>query len=122
MMTDMEFYNGKEVWHTHVQPEVEDIPSVTYECDAEDFDELQGPRSWVGPALASAIFCFPPTGFVAFYNAKMAQKSFENGDLQAWSRYRARARFLVFVTCVLGVIVYLTIVGAIQAVKHTNSS
>lgn len=64
-------------YHALWFPQVTDMPSITYDVygDEEAIEELYGPRSWVGPALASAIFCFLPTGLIAFYNAKQVRHS-----------------------------------------------
>jgi hypothetical protein len=49
-----------------------------------------------------------------------ARKAYEDGDLRAWTRYTARARFLVFVTCIAGLVVYGAIIGLVHAVRHVH--
>ncbi|XP_060572136.1 synapse differentiation-inducing gene protein 1-like [Ruditapes philippinarum] len=121
-MTDGHLQKDKGVWHTN--SEVSDLPSINYDAYGEEevLDELQGPRSWVVPAIASTVFCFLPTGLIALYYARKAQKAYETGDFHSWTRYRGRARFLIFVTCVLGILVYIVIIAIVQGIKHTSST
>lgn len=128
-MTNLDANEVEGIWHTNSQSSnvaaAQTGPSFSTEqripyLEEDTLEELEGPRSWLLPALASAIFCFLPTGAAAVYLANKARKAYEDGDLRAWTRYTARARFLVFVTCIAGLVVYGAIIGLVHAVRHVH--
>lgn len=47
-----------------------------------------------------------------------ANKSFDEGNLQAWKRFNGRARFFVFLTMLMGLVVYGVVFGAVKTIKQ----
>ncbi|KAL4229820.1 glucose import in response to insulin stimulus [Mactra antiquata] len=125
MTIDDRYEHNDAVWHTEVNTNIQSKQVDDVEADVQDdietLDELHGPRSWLHPAIASAIFCFFPTGIIAVIQARKAMNAYDSGDLHAWVRYTARARVLVFLTCFLGLIVYGAIIGVIHAITNTGN-
>ncbi|XP_052764138.1 transmembrane protein 91-like [Mya arenaria] len=89
--------------------------------DLDDLTELQNPTDWVVPAAITALFCFPPTGVAAFVYARKANKAYADGDLRTWKHSYGRARFLVLLTCMCGILFYAVIVGVVHGIKHYTS-
>ncbi|WAR15899.1 hypothetical protein MAR_030493 [Mya arenaria] len=64
--------------------------------DLDDLTELQNPTDW-------------------------ANKAYADGDLRTWKHSYGRARFLVLLTCMCGILFYAVIVGVVHGIKHYTS-
>lgn len=77
---------------------------------------------WTVPAIVSAAVCFPPTGIIAFFQARKAKQAASLGDTTLTARYLERTRILVFVTCILGLVMYGVIITMVQSIRHVHTS
>lgn len=67
-------------------------------------------QEWMVPAVLACFFCFWPTGIIAILAAFRARTAAANGDVVEAQAQSIRARKLVIVSIVLGIIIYVFII------------